>query len=223
MRFRCNRERVCPPCTSASIRDAACRRTAGGAGRARARARDRDRRGARRLRSRETISRGNDRSGDVGRDGASRARARETRGMENEQRDGQTVGSFGGVLRWHAPLPPRPPPRPRPRSPSATISLAKSRPTAEMGVAATRRGDANAPARAANARGATTWRGDVDANAIALRACSCEETREGTTAAACTWRSPDAARALVRAKRCRRAGAHAGRRLVAKKSALKIT
>lgn len=96
MRFRCNRERVCPPCTSASIRDAACRRTAGGAGRARARARDRDRRGARRLRSRETISRGNDRSGDVGRDGASRARARETRGMENEQRDGQTVGSFGG-------------------------------------------------------------------------------------------------------------------------------
>jgi hypothetical protein len=143
--------------------------------------------------------------------------------MENEQRDGQTVGSFGGDfdgthlfrlgLRRGLGL----------RSPSATISLAKSRPTAEMGVAATRRGDANAPARAANARGATTWRGDVDANAIALRACSCEETREGTTAAACTWRSPDAARALVRAKRCRRAGAHAGRRLVAKKSALKIT
>ena len=69
------------------------------------------------------------------------------------------VGSFGGVVRGHAPLPPRPPPRPRPRSPSATISIARSRRTAEMGVAATRRGDANAPARAANARGATTWRG----------------------------------------------------------------
>ena len=223
MRFRCNRERVCPPCTSASIRDAACRRTAGGAGRARGRARDRDRRGARRLRSRETISRGNDRSG------GRRTRRRVSRAREGNPRDGKrtTRRTDGGVvrggLRWHAPLPPRPPPRPRPRSPSATISLAKSRPTAEMGVAATRRGDANAPARAANARGATTWRGDVDANAIALRACSCEETREGTTAAACTWRSPDAARALVRAKRCRRAGAHAGRRLVAKKSALKIT
>ena len=76
-------------------------------------------------------------------------------------------------------------------------------PDAEMGVAATRRGDANAPTRAANARGATTWRGgDVIANAIAFRARSCEETREGTAAAVCLWRSLDSARALVHAERC---------------------